>query len=63
MVIVLATVTIRTVSVQEETLNLEVEFDFSVVSGGSMYMHSLALSKPKYLYGKNLTRRAPLTIT
>lgn len=48
----MAKIIIREVSVNEQNLNLKIEFDFSVVSGGSNYMFNLSLSKPQYLYWK-----------
>ena len=48
----MAKVTIREVTVQEETFTLTFEFDFTLLGQPSAETFTLSISKPKYLFWK-----------
>ena len=48
----MAKVTIREVTVQEETFTLTFEFDFTLLGQPSAETYTMAISKPKYLFWK-----------
>lgn len=48
----MAKVTIREVTVQEETFTLRFEFDFTLLGQASAETYTLTISKPQYLFWK-----------
>lgn len=48
----MAKVTIREVTVREETFNLRFEFDFTLLGQPSAETYTMTISKPKYLFWK-----------